>query len=274
MCANVNSAEQDSLWSGGKVSEYAYCIKANNPTPMTYVGTNTWLLFEPETRAAYVVDPGPLMEDHLAAIESFIEAQKLSVEAILLTHMHLDHSEAAQELAQHLGVEVYSREAGTLDDGELVIGDGPQLVVVSLPGHSSDSVGFCFPADESIISGDVVFLQSPTAIVSPDGSLKDYFETLNKLKLLVEQEGYKRFLTAHGWFIEDPLAVIGNTEAHRLSRLASVRGAITRKEEVDIDYILESVYDDIDTRLDPAARMNVIAQVDYLKAINDPCIPR
>ncbi|MGL4745735.1 MAG: MBL fold metallo-hydrolase, partial [Dermatophilaceae bacterium] len=53
-------------WVGGAVTARAHCVLAPNPGPMTLDGTNTWVLVEPGSAEAVVVDPGPLDERHLA----------------------------------------------------------------------------------------------------------------------------------------------------------------------------------------------------------------
>lgn len=272
MCTGIEKTFVNNCPQKGKILGYTHCIMANNPSPMTYTGTNTWILCNASSRGAYIVDPGPLLEDHLEAIKTYLESAQLKPRAILLTHMHHDHSEAAPELASQLGLNVYSRSAGNLDDGSFAVNDGPKLSVISLPGHSSDSVGFCFLEDSSIITGDVLFVQSPTTIVLPDGNLKDYFQTLAVLRDLVEKKSFSHFLSSHGPIIDDPIKVITETENHRLHRLKQVKEAIAHSGKVDIENILEYVYDDVDVRLDPAARMNVIAQLDYLKSTNDPSL--
>src|SRR5665213_757825 len=79
----------------------AFLVRANNPSPMTLEGTNTWLLVEPGARQAIVVDPGPdaaLRRDAvLAAIE---RAGANQVALILLTHGHADHADGAPALSQ------------------------------------------------------------------------------------------------------------------------------------------------------------------------------
>ncbi len=260
-------------WSGRRVSERSCCVLANNASPMTFTGTNTWILSEPGTSAAIVVDPGPDDASHLAEVVRVCRRDALEIRAVLLTHGHLDHSEGAEKLASEQGAPLYSCAHGNLPDGPFRLKEeGPHLIVVSLPGHSSDSVGFCFPADQSIVSGDIVFLQSPTVICWPQGSLSEYLESLALLRRLVEERGYRRLLSAHGRPIEDPLAVIERNKAHREKRIAEVRAAIEQSASLDIDGIFSIVYQDTDIRLDPAVRLNIRAQLQYLQETNDPCL--
>ena len=43
----------------GSGTARARCVLAPNPSPMTLDGTNTWIIAEPGSAAAIVVDPGP-----------------------------------------------------------------------------------------------------------------------------------------------------------------------------------------------------------------------
>ena len=60
-------------WAGGDATPRAHCVLAPNPGPMTLDGTNTWVLLEPGSTQAVVIDPGPLDEGHLAAVLSVVE---------------------------------------------------------------------------------------------------------------------------------------------------------------------------------------------------------
>ena len=70
-------------------------IVAPNPSPMTYRGTNTYLL---GTRGLAVIDPGPQSAPHLEAIlDAVQDGQHIS--HIIVTHSHLDHAPLARPLA-------------------------------------------------------------------------------------------------------------------------------------------------------------------------------
>ena len=63
-------------------------IVAPNPSPMTYRGTNTYLVGHGDLA---VIDPGPDIPAHLDAILSAcVSGQRIS--HIIVTHAHLDHS--------------------------------------------------------------------------------------------------------------------------------------------------------------------------------------
>jgi len=78
-----------------QVTATAGVLLAPNPGPMTLEGTNTWVLRAPGEDRCVVVDPGPLDEQHLAAV-----AAAGPVAVVLLTHAHADHSAGAGRLAE------------------------------------------------------------------------------------------------------------------------------------------------------------------------------
>ena len=70
-----------------------------NPSPMTYRGTNTYLL---GTRGLAVIDPGPENEAHLHAILAAVRPGQ-EITHILVTHSHIDHSPLSRALSKTTG---------------------------------------------------------------------------------------------------------------------------------------------------------------------------
>ncbi len=79
----------------GSGTPRARCVLAPNPSPMTLDGTNTWLIAEPGSATAVVVDPGPDHEGHLHRVRALAAAAGQRLTRILLTHGHRDHSAGA-----------------------------------------------------------------------------------------------------------------------------------------------------------------------------------
>lgn len=253
-------------WAGGRLTERARCVLADNPSPLTYLGTNTWILSEPGRRGCVVVDPGPAAQQHLQAVRDAVAEDGLEVVLVALSHDHADHAEGARAFAESVGAPLVGRREGTLPDGPLRLpAPGPSLEVVSLPGHSSDSIGLVFPADASVVTGDFIFLQSSTLICWPDGSLSAYLESLDALHRVVSERGIETLLTAHGLPIVDPLPAIERQREHRRRRLDRVKAVIEEEAGRDLDRITERVYRGIDARLSPAVRCNIQAQIAYLE---------
>lgn len=251
-------------WSGGPVTERAWCLLAANPGPMTLDGTNTWILCEPGAQVAVVVDPGPDDPVHIAAVEAHVHDRGQRVGLILLTHSHSDHSGGAQVLHRATGAPVRAWRAGTpndLADGECVLAEGLDLRIMATPGHSRDSVSIVLPADRALLTGDTVIGRGTTVVAWPDGNLGDYLDSLQRLRDASEDVAV--LLPGHGPVLADPAMAITAYVDHRLARLDQVRsalasGARTAEEVVDV------VYAGLDPSLRPAALLSTQAQVEYL----------
>lgn len=234
-------------------------VLAPNPGPMTLDGTNTWILGE---RRTVVVDPGPDVEGHLRRVAD--EAGDVAL--VLLTHGHPDHSAGARRLADILGgvpvraVDPSHRlgEEG-LSDGEHVTVDDLVVTVLATPGHSSDHVCFVLPEQGYVLTGDHVLGRGTTVVAHPDGRLRDYLDSLERLA----EVGATRLLPGHGPRVDDPAEVIGYYVAHRAERLREVKAAVEAGARTPRE-VVERVYADVDRVLWGAAEQSVRAQLDYL----------
>ena len=65
--------EDETPWCGGRVSTRVRCVRANNPSPMTYVGTNSWIVAEPGAKECVVVDPAPAGEQVQCILATCVE---------------------------------------------------------------------------------------------------------------------------------------------------------------------------------------------------------
>lgn len=251
-------------WQGGRLSRYTQCVLANNPSPMTGPGTNSWVVSHPKDSCCVVIDPGPDDAGHIKRVQSACQIEGGEVAAIVLTHSHADHGAGAPMLAELTGAPVLSRTDGTLPDGPLELpGSSLRLEVVSLPGHSSDSVGLLLEEDGVLFSGDAIFARTPTLVCWPDGSLAQYLDTLEKLMQLAGNRGVERFLPAHGLPIESPQERIAVCRRHRIKRLNQVVTAVKAGIPAQAEQLVDAVYNDTDPRLREAAMRSVNAQLRY-----------
>jgi glyoxylase-like metal-dependent hydrolase (beta-lactamase superfamily II) len=246
----------------------ATCLLAPNPSPMTLDGTNTWVIAEPGSPSAVVVDPGPQDEGHLRRVLAEAVAGDRRVACILLTHGHPDHSAGAARFAELSGAPVQAADpAGRLGteglaDGDVITAAGCELRVVATPGHSADSVSLLLPADGALLTGDTV-LGRGTTVIARDGNLGDYLRSLDQLRALAEAAELRLLLPGHGPMLADPIGTLHYYLAHRAERLDQVRSALAAGAKTPAE-IVAMIYTDVDPSVWPAAESSVQAQLDYL----------
>jgi glyoxylase-like metal-dependent hydrolase (beta-lactamase superfamily II) len=251
------------------VTERATLVLAPNPSPYTLEGTNTWVLREPGSATAAVVDPGPLHEGHLKAVLAAVERQGARVSQILLTHGHLDHAESAARFAELTGAPVRALDPALrlgsegLADGDVVAVGGLELRVIGTPGHSGDSLSFLLPADRAMLTGDTVLGRGTTLVSHPDGTLADYLDSLERLRAGAERHEFETVLPGHGPVLGDALDVLDFYLAHRRERLAQVAAAVAAGGGSPAE-VVRRVYADVDPSVWPAAELSVRAQLHYL----------
>jgi glyoxylase-like metal-dependent hydrolase (beta-lactamase superfamily II) len=260
-------------WTGGDAGALGHCVLAPNPSPMTLDGTNTWVLRAPGSDRSVVVDPGPPDPEHLDAVA----ATAGDVAVVLLTHHHLDHSEAARSFAERMGCGVRALDPalrlGTegLAEGDVVAVGDLEVHVVATPGHTADSLSFVVPSERTVLTGDTVLGRGTTVVAHPDGQLGAYLASLDRLHALAEAHEIETVWPGHGPVIEQALPVLEHYRAHRRERLDQVREALralraegTAYDESMPRRVVEVVYTDVDEILWPAAELSVRAQLAYL----------
>ena len=258
-------------WTGGSFGDTGTCVLAPNADVMTLDGTNTWVLRDPDSARTIVVDPGPSIASHLDAID--VAAGDVS--AVLLTHHHVDHSEAAREYAERHGCGVRALDPayrlGTegLGDGDVVAIGGLEVHVVATPGHTADSLSFVVPRDRAVLTGDTVLGRGTTVVAHPDGQLGAYLSSLERLHALCGEQGITAVWPGHGPVIDDALGVLEHYLAHRQERLEQVAAAVEALAGVSAGElprrVVEVVYADVDEVLWGAAELSVRAQLAYLR---------
>lgn len=256
-------------WSGGRFGEYGECVLAPNAGIMTLDGTNTWILRDGEQ--SLVIDPGPLDDGHLSRVAELAG----DVRAVLLTHHHLDHSEAARAFAERVGCGVRALDPAYrlgdegLHDGDVVEVGSLEVRVIGTPGHTADSLSFLVPSEGAVLTGDTVLGRGTTVVAHPDGQLGAYLDSLDRLHALAVEHEIRTIWPGHGPVIDDALPALDYYIAHRQERLAQVRDALALlpdwipPEDVPRK-VVEVVYADVDEVLWGAAELSVRAQLAYL----------
>lgn len=234
---------------------------------MSLDGTNSYLLGAPDAGSTVVVDPGPLDEQHLDEL-----AAARTVELVLITHRHADHTAAAARFHELTGAPVRAADArhchggSPLMDGETILAAGVEIRVIATPGHTSDSLCFYLPADGphgSVLTGDTILGRGTTVLDFPDGKLGDYLATLDTLETL----GPATVLPGHGTVLPALDAVVRAYRDHRHERLAQIRAALAALgPDAGVGDVTDAVYADIDPAVRAAAENSVAAQLEYLRS--------
>lgn len=249
-------------------------VVANNPGPFTFTGTGVYIVGQ---REVAVIDPGPLIDEHLAALKRALAGKRVS--HILVTHTHIDHSPAAQPLQEWSGARTYAfgphgsghhddgprmEEGGDqafvpdvrLRDGEIVEGDGFAIEAVHTPGHTSNHLCFALREEKALFTGDHVMGWSTTVVAPPDGNMREYMASLRKL----QARGDKVLYPTHGAPVTDPAPFLQAYVDHRLEREAQIVSCL-RDGIRKIPAMVERMYADVDKRLHPAAARSVLAHL-------------
>jgi len=241
-------------------------LTAPNPGRMTGPGTNTYLIGR---REVAVIDPGPVIEEHLDAIESAASARGATVRWVVVTHHHPDHAPAAPVLAGRTGAEflAFGHEEGVDPDravGEGFVLDGPGFALRALhtPGHASDHLCWLLESERLLFSGDHVMHGSTVVIRPPDADMTAYLESLARLAAL--EPPIARIAPGHGRLIGDPAGLIAAIVGHRLDREARVAAALASVGRGTVDELLGSVYEDVAESMLDVARFSLWAHLQKL----------
>jgi glyoxylase-like metal-dependent hydrolase (beta-lactamase superfamily II) len=256
-------------------------IIAPNPSPMTYRGTNTYLL---GAREIAVIDPGPLSGAHLQAILDACSSEQ-RITHIYVTHSHLDHSPLASELSAATGAPILAfgasdsgrstamqacLDAGMVGGGEGIDADfvpdillengksydaGDQtLITWHTPGHMGNHM--CFAWGETLFCGDLVMGWASSLVSPPDGDLTDFMASCEKMRALAPSIMH----SGHGAPITEPLERIDWLIGHRKSREAQILKQLEKAPSAARE-IAEAIYADTPSALIPAATRNVFAHL-------------
>ena len=245
-------------------------VLAANPSAFTYTGTQTYLAGEAEL---IVIDPGPDLPDHVAAIVAALDGRP--IKAIACTHTHRDHSPASRALAAATGAPIIGcaplaldtvgpradasfdfdyRPDRLLGDGEALTVDGEPFVAVATPGHTSNHL--CFAYRGALFTGDHVMGWSTTVVVPPDGDMADYMASLDKLRGRDDRIYYP----AHGPAVTKPQQLVRGMMGHRLQRERQIVKLLGAGERT-VPQIVTAAYPGLDPRLFAAAGGSVTAHL-------------
>ena len=241
---------------------------APNPGMMTGPGTNTYIVGTESARA--VIDPGPDIASHVEKILSFP-----NIKWVLCTHTHLDHSPGAAAVKAATGAKVLGQPAPAgqgqdatfkpdfvLENGQRVDLGDIAVRAIHTPGHASNHLCYLLERTKMLFTGDHVMQGSTVVINPPDGDMRAYLQSLEKLLA----EDIAIIAPGHGYLIGAPHKELKRLIAHRLAREAKVVNALVKAGAATIDDLLPHVYDDVPARLHRVAARSLTAHLEKLVA--------
>jgi glyoxylase-like metal-dependent hydrolase (beta-lactamase superfamily II) len=281
----ANEDSEPDLFAGGRepppraltrLSPLVRRLVAPNASPFTFNGTCTYIIGE---GAVAIVDPGPDDDSHLSAILAAVEGE--TVETILVTHTHRDHSPGAKRLREATGARVvgaapfvatgdgtagldsahdrdYSPDA-VLADGERLQGVGYTVEAVATPGHCSKHLCFALVDEGALFSGDHVMAWSTSVVAPPDGSMRAYMASLDKLRLRAETV----YWPGHGGPVVEPKRYLRALIHLRRQREASILSALGEGPQT-IPTLVAKIYVGIHPSLTRAAGLSTLAHLEDL----------
>ena len=243
-------------------------VLAPNPSGMTLDGTNTYLVGAPGSGQVVVVDPGPADAAHLAAVQAASAARDAEVVAVLVTHHHGDHAEAAAPWSAHLGVRVGAADPGVAGPGGRLLESGEELAlagttigVVGTPGHTADHLAFRLESG-AVLVGDHVLGRGTSVVTHPEGDVVAYLDSLRR----VHDLGPSALYCGHGPELTvDPAAVLAYYAAHRAHREQQLLDALAGGPRT-VDELVATVYAAVPQALWPAAAQSTRATLAKLTA--------
>jgi glyoxylase-like metal-dependent hydrolase (beta-lactamase superfamily II) len=218
-------------------------IRAPNPGPFTLSGTNSWIVGRDP---AWLVDPGPALEEHVAALAGEV-AHRGGLGGIALTHGHADHTEAVPPMRALYPDAPVGAARGEVD---VLLADGDSFgpfEVVATPGHAPDHLAFV--TGTAALTGDAVLGEGSVFIAPDAGALVAYLDGLRRLR----ERRLDVLCPGHGPPVHDPRAKLDEYISHRLERERKVLAAIDAGARTR-DEILDRAWDDVDLDAVPFLR--------------------
>jgi len=199
--------------------------------PVGMLQCNCSIFGDEATRQAIVIDPGD--GDDLTAIQAILAKHSLTVQAIVITHAHIDHIGGAAKLKALTGAPVYMNEndqplydhldtqAGwlgmappertTIDtparDGDTLKLGETEIQILHTPGHTQGSLCLFVPSEEVLIAGDTLFRDSIGRTDLPGGDGRQIIRSIHNQLLTLPED--TQVICGHG-----PSTTIGREKEH------------------------------------------------------------
>ncbi len=285
MSGNSPSFDASSPPAPGVVTDVSPLTRrliAPNPGAFTFTGTCSYLVGRGEVA---IIDPGPAVTEHVDALIEAVAGEKIV--AILVTHTHRDHSPAAKILRERTGALIvgcapYTPSAAAIEQGtsgldashdrayapDRIMSDGEILSIgeatieaIATPGHTANHICFALEQERTVFTGDHVMAWATTVVAPPDGSMRDYMESVEKMRLRDDA----LLWPGHGGPVREPRRYLRALVHHRRQREAAILHCLD-DGDATIPQMVAHIYDGVDPLLHGAAALTVFAHIEDLIA--------
>jgi len=249
-----------------ELSPRIWRILAQNPGKFTLQGTNTYIVGTGKSRL--LIDTGEGRPEYVTLLTTFLQEQKVSIEKILITHWHKDHTGGVSQILdlfpetkifkfpdEHDGEWPWKSEP--IQDGDVFSVEGATLKSLHTPGHARDHISFLLEDENVLFCGDNVLGQGSTAFED----LGVYMRSLNKLGDLQ----CPIFYPAHGPIIPDPQHKVQEYVDHRMAREAQILALFFESESQTPKTIVDRLYTGYPEQVLQAAERGVVQHLNKLR---------
>jgi len=192
---------------------------------------------------------------------------------VLCTHTHLDHSPAAAAIKAATGAKIFGRPAPkgqdatftpdeVLEDGQRIQVGAVSLKAIHTPGHASNHLCYLLEQTKMLFTGDHIMQGSTVVINPPDGNMRAYLASLERLLA----EDVAILAPGHGYLIGEPRHEIRRLVQHRMKREGKVIAALRTLGEASVGELVPLAYDDVPARLHGWAARSLTAHLHKLIA--------
>ncbi len=268
--STTKTPTRDAAVVAGRITQLTPLVRrltCPNPGVFTGPGTNTYLIGGAKSGHVVVLDPGPDNEHHIARIARGGPAR--AIKTIVVTHTHPDHAPGVAPLKAATGATVIgfdSRDALTTDvdagDGYVVQHDDFTLRAIHTPGHASNHLCWYLEEEDLLFSGDHVMAGSTVVISPPDGDMKLYLDSLERVRRM----HVGAIAPAHGPLLPNADAIVGWYIDHRVERERVVGASLAKRGSATPKQLVEDVYTDVPKDRYPIAEFSLWAHLRKMRA--------
>ncbi len=229
-------------------------VRAPNAGPLTLSGTNSWVVGR---APAWVIDPGPRLEEHLERLYAAIESRG-GLGGVALTHAHHDHTEAVGALLERFPAPL----AGASGEVDVPLREGTSFgpfQAVATPGHSADH--FALVGAGACFTGDAVLGEGSVFITPSRGALTAYLRALARLR---SREDFDVLCPGHGPVAWDAHSKLDEYLAHRAEREDRLLAALGEGRR-SVRELLDAAWSEVPAKLLPFAAATLAAHLDKLE---------